>query len=346
MASAILSALPVYPCTSVIVSGKVTSGRPVMMKHRDTDELNNRLERFHGERYDFIALVNSPSPGGEAWSGTNTAGFCIMNTATYDLKDDDVPDSEMDREGVLMYRALEICRTLADFEYLLDTLRRPMGVEANFGVIDAYGGAAYYEVNNHAWTKFDVNDAASGYRVVTNFTETGRPEDRKGVDRYIEASYIMEDIISPSIGHKELVNAISRSGAPILRDITSACIVFEGVAPGENPLHTVMWTVLGYPATAVCVPVLVMDEDIIPEYLKRGVFSDNARMCTNALKMKGKDVLEACRDTEVEIDLGFDRVYDSWTAGYFTTTRFKTAYAAFAQQAYETYQENFREYFR
>ena len=55
-------------------------------------------------------------------------------------------------------KALATCRTLADFEKMLDKYKRPMGVEANFGVIDAEGGAAYYEVNNDSWTKIDVND--------------------------------------------------------------------------------------------------------------------------------------------------------------------------------------------
>ena len=182
----LLAAVPAFACTSVIVSGaKSPSGRPVMMKHRDTGTLDNRMARFEGEKYAFIGLVNSDMDpeNPEVWAGSNTAGFCIMNTAAYDLKDDQVPESRMDREGFLMYRALEICANLADFENLLDTLQRPMGVEANFGVIDAHGGAAYYEVNNRVWYKFDVNKDPEGWRVVTNFTQHGRKEDRKGVER-------------------------------------------------------------------------------------------------------------------------------------------------------------------
>lgn len=40
-----------------------------------------------------------------------------------------------------MRKALRVCKTVQDFEHFLDTLPRPMRVEANFGVIDAYGGA-------------------------------------------------------------------------------------------------------------------------------------------------------------------------------------------------------------
>lgn len=222
-----------FCCTSVIISGGVRAdGRPVMLKHRDTGELNNRMEWFQGPGYSFIGLVNSPSRGGEVWSGVNSAGFCIMNTATYDLKDDDVPASEMDREGIVMYKALGCCHDLQDFENMLDTLPKPLGVEANFGIIDALGEAAYYEVDNHSWKRFDIADQPGGYMIVTNFTRSGRKEDRKGVDRFQKASRIMDSADVGTADHIFLFNEISRSGKPIMRDITSASVVFEGVPQG------------------------------------------------------------------------------------------------------------------
>ena len=148
-------------CTSVIVSGKATtSGRPLMLKHRDTDDQKNSVRLFCGEQLVFIGLVNSTSPNNEVWTGTNEAGFAIMNTAAYNFREDSLPDVQMDREGELMYKALSTCVTTADFEQLLDSCSKPMGVEANFGVIDAHGGAAYYEVNNFRWVKYDVNAIA------------------------------------------------------------------------------------------------------------------------------------------------------------------------------------------
>ena len=212
-----LAAVPAFCCTSVIISGKVRAdGKPVMYKHRDTGHKTNDIKWFQGEKYSFIGLVNTDGPlEPEVWAGTNSAGFCIMNTATYDLKDDDVPAEKMDREGYLMYRALEVCATVEDFEHFLDTLSKPMGVEANFGVIDAKG-------------------------VVTNFTWQGREADHKGVDRYEKASRLLEETCIPisEWDHDFLINKISRSGAPILRPITTAAIVFEGGT---------MWASLGFP---------------------------------------------------------------------------------------------------
>lgn len=235
--------VPAFCCTSVIISGKVRAdGKPVMLKHRDTSHQTNDIQWFQGEKYSFIGLVNTDEPfQKEVWAGTNSAGFSIMNTATYDLKDDDVPAEQMDREGFVMYRALEVCATVEDFEHFLDTLSKPMGVEANFGVIDAAGGAAYYEVDN--WkirAKYDVNEEPSGYRVVTNFTWQGRPEDHKGVDRYEKACQLLADTCIPisEWDHDFLINKISRSGAPILRPITTAAIVFEG---------DTLWASLGQP---------------------------------------------------------------------------------------------------
>ena len=238
-----LAAVPALACTSVIISGKVRSdGRPVMLKHRDTDHVSNDIRWFQGEKYSFIGLVNTDEPfRGEVWAGTNSAGFSIMNTATYDLKEDDVPADRMDLEGFMMYRALEVCRTVEDFEHFIDTLSKPMGIEANVGVIDANGGAVYYEIDN--WkirAKYDVNEEPSGYRVVTNFTWQGREQDRKGVDRYEKACSLLAGTCIPisEWDHDFLINKISRSGAPILRDITSAAIVFEG---------DTMWASLGQP---------------------------------------------------------------------------------------------------
>lgn len=325
-AALIINAAHAFCCTSLIISGRVTAdGRPVMMKHRDAGELNNRFEWFQGPVYSFIALMNAPSEGGEAWSGTNSSGFCIMNTASYNIKDDDVPASAMDREGEVMFRALGMCATLADFELFLDSLDRPMGVEANFGVIDAQGGAAYYEVNNHSWIKYDVNEIPEGYRVVTNFSESGRVEDYKGYERYLTASAIMRDIYEAShgdklnISHTDLFWKFSRSyrsemlGLDFLADYksmtseygfrgivvdqdfiprksTAASVVFEGVAKGGDPRKTVMWGILGYPACSVAVPMMVADTDIIPFYMKRTEDSCNAPICDRALALKSSEV--------------------------------------------------------
>ena len=260
-----------------------------MFKHRDTGELNNRIVHFKGPKYTFIGLVNTPILDGEVWAGMNEVGLCIMNTASYNLREDTL-DCPMDREGELMYHVLGNCANLSEFESWLDTYPQPWGVEANFGVIDAQGGAAYYEMNNHRWIKYDVNQEPSGYRVVTNFSFAGRYEDYAGYERYLTANAIMKEAYSST--HQmtaiESINLFSRqyrhelmglnytsSNAPqyvvdqdfIPRRQTSSVVVFEGVSPQYDPHYTLMWTVLGYPTCAVAIP-LVLHPDYLPPYMQ------------------------------------------------------------------------------
>jgi hypothetical protein len=260
----------------------------MMFKHRDTGELNNRMAHFQGPKYAFMGLVNSPIVDGEVWAGMNEAGFCIMNTASYNLREDSI-DCPMDREGEMMYHALGNCATLADFEAWLEHYPQPWGVEANFGIIDAQGGAAYYEMNNHRWIKYDVNQEPAGYRVVTNFSFAGRYEDYAGWERYLTASSIMKEAFSTThqMTAYEALNLFSRQykhellgveyssqNAPqyiadqdfIPRRITSAVVVFEGVNHQQDARKTLMWTALGYPTCAVAIP-LVMGDTHIPQYM-------------------------------------------------------------------------------
>ena len=186
----VLAAAPASEaCTAVIIT-RTADGRPLIWKHRDTGNLDNSIRHFKGERYSFVGLADSSSPGGEVWAGVNTAGFAVINTASYCLKNDDVPSGMMDREGILMYRALEICATVEDFRHFLDTLARPMGVEANFGCIDACGGAAWFETGNQAYVMRDLAVSGRGFEVVTNFSWSGDRKRWRGVERWKTASGI------------------------------------------------------------------------------------------------------------------------------------------------------------
>lgn len=406
VAAALWSSVPAICCTSVIISSRATAdGRPLMFKNRDTGELNNRVEYFVGPKFTFIGLVNSPSEGGEVWTGTNSAGFSIMNTASYNIKDDDVPDSKMDREGEVMYKALGICENLSDFEKLLDTLPRPMGVEANFGVIDAHGGAAYYEVNNHSWVKFDVNEEPSGYRVVTNFSTSGRYEEYEGYERYLTASEIMAEIRADEsawsqISHKDIVNRFSRSyrhkllgmdyerdwdyltantsfsGVAVDQDFiprksTSASVIVEGVAPGENPLYTVMWTLIGHPSTSVSIPLIVADGDRLPSYIKRTEESQNCKICDTAMSIKANHIFtfdisngshyfridnilkgtdgrsslqQCCRNVESKINSSFDELHAKWITGSVTDQQFYASYEKLVAKYFDMYLDGFNTY--
>jgi hypothetical protein len=308
----------VKPCTTAVVSGKATDdGRPLLLKNRDADALQNRLVYFFDGKYKFIGLVNSEDMDNkEVWCGFNSAGFGIMNSASYNLKLDDDTTKISDLEGRIMKLALETCATLEDFERMLNSLPKPLGVEANFGVIDANGGAAYYETDNFHFIKYDVNDpsiAPNGYLIRTNYSVAGLENKGYGYIRYATASELFENKVKDGkISFEFLINDIPRclihsftktdlaQNLPdeqsekfvyfrdyIPRHSTSAAIVVQGVKENESASLTTMWTVLGFPLTSVVVPVWLLDDGKLPKVLQADE-NGIAPFCDLALQLKDK----------------------------------------------------------
>lgn len=301
--------IPMYPCTSAVVSGRVTpDGRPLLWKHRDASDLNNRIVHFEAEggKLEFVGLVNGvDTMANEVWAGYNTSGFAIMNTASYNLKND--TSSLSDREGVVMKQALGECRTVEDFARLLDSLPRPIGVEANFGVIDALGGAAYFEVNSYEVFRYDVKDSPDGYLLRTNYSVSGRPNEGYGYIRYDNAARLFSRAASErSITPEWITGICSRSFYHTLlgrdfttdtwvvdqdfipRRSTSASVVIEGVKSGESPVFTTMWTMLGYPPCSVVLPVWIGCEYGVSTLLQGSEDSVRSPLCEWSNRLKNK----------------------------------------------------------
>jgi len=129
-------------------------------------------------KYSFTAVVNEGDEElKDVWIGTNSEGFSIMNTHSYNITDASTKDEE-DLNGSFMRTALETCASVVEFEEMILRMPKPWRVSANFGVIDGRGGAAYFEMNWTEYFKFDVNDpsvAPDGYLVRTNYSFNGRP---------------------------------------------------------------------------------------------------------------------------------------------------------------------------
>ena len=288
----------VLSCTSFIISGRITpDGRPLLYKNRDSDCLQNALHVFNDGKYRYVAVVNSDSTWKTmVWGGYNEAGFAIMNTAAFTNNIGDTV-SVADREGIIMKQALMFCGSVADFEMMLDTLQRPLGVDANFGVIDAFGAAAFYETGNDGYVKFDVNDpkvAPDGILVRTNFSETGEKSAGFGFCRYNTARQALDVVRdNKDFSPKKILHDITRSlqhsltqtnlwdNIPteadkpdyrfftdyISRYGTSSSILIKGTKHGEDAKNTVMWTVMGFPLTTVAVPVWLNHNGDLPKIL-------------------------------------------------------------------------------
>jgi hypothetical protein len=310
--------ISLWPCTTAVVSGKATNdGRPLLLKNRDANALQNKLVYFNEGKYRFIGLVNSSdNENKEVWCGFNSSGFGIMNSASYNLNRNDTTKLS-DREGIIMKIALESCATLEDFEQMLSKLPKPLGVEANFGVIDANGGAAYYETDNYKFQKFDVNNpdiAPNGYLIRTNYSFAGENNKGMGYIRYATASDLFESKYeNDKISFEFLINDVPRclvhsltktdltKSLPvdekeisyvyfrdyIPRHSTSAAIVVQGVKEGESASLTTMWTILGFPLSSVVVPVWLLEDGTLPKALQSDE-TGNAPLCDLALKLKDK----------------------------------------------------------
>ncbi|RUT78743.1 hypothetical protein [Ancylomarina longa] len=305
-------------CTTAVISGKYTKdGRPMIWKLRDSDSFQNKLMYFANGKYDCIGLINSNDAEGEqVWGGSNSEGFAIMNSASYNVNLNDTT-SFKDQEGYFMKQALQNCATLEDFEQLLQNRAKPMGLAAHFGVIDAKGNAAFYEVNNYTFTKFDANDPAqapNGYILRTNFSFTGKKDIGYGFIRFQTAQdlFYQADACG-NLNVKTIIQKFSRclkhavlkkdfrkeyeqvpygdnfinSDDLITRNSSASMILVEGVKKGENPLWTTIWTMIGYPNTCLAIPVWMAGGKDLPNMLQaKG--TENCKLNEIVLGLKAK----------------------------------------------------------
>lgn len=296
-------------CTSMIVGASASrSGRPLLWKNRDTGTEHNFVERVEGVdgKYTYVALFNGgDSLLREAWMGMNEKGFAIMNTASYNL----APDTTdyKDREGIVMSLALQSCRTVDDFANLLDTLPKPMGVQANFGVIDAFGSGAYFECDDYKYTVFSLKDSPDDVLIRTNYSFNGNETNGYGYIRYKNAEYMTKEAVKENnITPELLTEGCSKSfyhsliGKDMIQDSachivvdqdfiprrsTSASVVIEGVNREEDALDCIMWTVIGYPPVSHVRKVTINN---VPEELRPLQKGWRSEACNRTLVDKAK----------------------------------------------------------
>ncbi len=315
----LVTAQIISACTVAVISGKYTKdGRPLLWKNRDTWAVNNKIMYFDDGKYQYLGLVNSRDKSGKSiWIGVNSAGFAIMNSASYNLNlGDTVKQSGL--EGRIMKIALANCATVEDFEHLLDTLSKPTRLEANFGVIDAQGGAAMFELSNWKYVKFDANDpkvAPFGYIIRGNYSFTGSfgPES-SGYIRYNTANELFYNAMATnSFDAKFIIRDVTRElyhslmkvdlyeeygGIPqntptytffhdfIPRRSSASSVVIQGVKKGENPQLATMWAVVGFPLTSVVVPLWVAGKDNLPYVVRYNPQFKDSPVCHAALTLK------------------------------------------------------------
>ena len=117
----------------------------------------------------------------------------------------------------------------------------------------------------------------------------------------------------------------------IPRYLTSSAVVIQGVKPWESPLNTVVWAAVGYPDSALMIPVPVTEKDHIPAGFKRTSDNELCESCELSLKIKedifpeGKNgpvdfaSANASREYMQQIERGvadeFKDLFDSYISG-------------------------------
>ncbi|MCD4748649.1 MAG: hypothetical protein K8R59_04670 [Thermoanaerobaculales bacterium] len=298
-------------CTSAILGPEAgVSGAPILWKNRDTNTLSNRVVFVQEQPFTYLALVNWDDPSGRrCFAGLNSEGFAIMNTVAYNLPE--IAGEAKDLEGTIMADALRTCRTVEEFASYLEANRgRHFGSLANFGVIDAEGGAAIFEAHNHGFYRLDTADAALGYLVNTNFARTGKEGEGAGYLRFERATTLFEDLGDAKIPFETILTEFSRDIGHVLlhrpsweemarvpadepvwistRDgidkyYTSATVVIEGRQPNVPGSVATMWVLPGEPLSAVAVPLWV-EAQSSPEALHQG--EPDAQMWAESLRIK------------------------------------------------------------
>lgn len=306
-------------CTVAVVSGKYTKdGRPLLWKNRDTWAIHNKIMYFDDAKYSYMGLVNSQdSIGKSIWIGMNEQGFAVMNSNSYNLTIGDT-SKHSGLEGRLLKHALATCSTVQDFQDYLDGMEKPTGLEGNFGVIDAQGGALLFELGFKGYVKYDANDpkvAPYGYVLRTNYSFSGSFGDESSgyirqntVDELFfhasstnnfDAQFVLQDV-TRGLKHSLLKTDLylDYQNVPegnetytflhdyIPRKSTASACVVQGVKKGEDPEFTTFWTTVGFPLTSMVLPVWIKAENDFPMVLKNNEEIEDSPLCNAALELK------------------------------------------------------------
>lgn len=317
-------------CTTFIISGKYTKdGKSILFKNRDTGQMKNSLVIFNDGKYKYMGVVDGTEKGWNKaiWGGYNETGFAIMNSAAYNNNIGDTT-KHSGQDGIVMKKALMVCSSLEDFEHFLDTLSQPRGVNSNYGVIDAYGGAAYYETGNYKYIKVDANNpiaAPNGIIIRTNHSMSGDLSKGFGFNRFENATRLLNEAskqnnltpeflfktVPRSLYHPRIDRDLSvdlpENGVNakyeffmdyIPRISTSSAMMMVGAKDASHADEAMMWAILGFPLTSVAIPTWLSAEE-----LPKAVAMDEdleSPICTAALKFK-----EECFPIKIDKGLNY-----------------------------------------
>lgn len=264
-------------CTTGLAgTGAAKHGHVLLWKNRDTGFTDNELAFFRKDKFRFIGLINKNDTT-QVWAGINNYGFAIINAESRDMAVPGEP-TEYDDEGYLMKMALQRCQTVEDFEKMLrESNGAGRRVTSNFGVIDAAGGAAFFETGNHEYIRCNIPDSEKhNFLIRANFAYNARSSEGYGHVRHDRALTLFNQAVEKNIlDYHYVISTVSEDidlpdslldfANPVVRKTrdtinryrTAAAVVFDAFPSDDRKNLTTFWCALGEPVCSVSVPLWV-----------------------------------------------------------------------------------------
>ena len=289
-------------CTTGLASGTATpDGRPLLWKNRDVGDSDQEFHYVDDGRIPFIAICYSNENTFQYYGGINAAGFAVENSNSYNLPAGPGQNGwgGSDDDGEIQALALATCRTVDDFDTILDSLNEGgRTLNSNYGSFDAFGGAAMFETGGYNYTRVDADEQDDGLIVRANYSYSGNGLGNRpgfwGPNRHDRAFALWKEAVeNENLTPKFLIQQVIRNlAAPemtdyelpyrnffgdypyglipndrtICRSTTKAVLVAQGVREGEHPDNSRMWLLGGNQVGSITTPVWVRAGSVPLEY--------------------------------------------------------------------------------
>lgn len=320
-------------CTTGLASGEATpDGRPLLWKNRD---VSNWRQEYHYVDHGGIPYIGLTYENdiAEYYAGINAAGFAIENSDIHNLYGRNAGrngwGSDPD-DGETMSLALSTCRTVDDFEDILDSLNEGGRTgDFNYGTFDAFGGAAMFECDGYEYTRYDAADEEDGFLIRANFAFSGSDtsgDDYTGgnhrhdralmlwreakEDNNLTPHFIFQQVVRdlttrecnacplPYDGYHDTGWSVWPYGhvphqTAISRNRTRSVFVGQGVRSGERPDDAVIWAMSGSPLACIATPLWVRAGSVPEEYDTDG---------GSRLNRRARDIAEWVTEADFGVD--------------------------------------------
>jgi hypothetical protein len=291
----LMAGISSWASTVAIVGGSATQdGRPLLMKLRDNSTGPNQEYVYDATGpYAYVSVTYRDTLN-QAWDGVNNVGFNIIDSNAWNFND---PIPGPDDDGFIIRQALRTCRTVDDFQLIMDSTNltgrtRP----ANYGVIDATGAGAFFEAAANVYYRHNLDDsiaAPNGYMVRANFAYSGSSY-HLGQNRHdrvmalLDSAYAGDFITHQYIAQvicRDLVNdridpyplpfdgkdgtlpyGLLHTHECINREISKSAMVIQTALPSENPQLCTVWALVGEPIATTALPLWVLAQSTPVEF--------------------------------------------------------------------------------